>query len=90
MNAISHPTRTGPDRPMSDGAAVELPRSGGQREIPLSDQGHPSPAVAEVRAPRRRRLLPWLVAGAVVLLAAGGAYVRSRNGQEAPTVAELG
>ncbi len=90
MTVISHPTRTGPDRPMSDGAAVGSPRSGGQREIPLSDQGHPSPAVAEVRAPRRRRPLLWLAAGAVVLLAAGGAYVRSRDGQEAPTVAELG
>ncbi len=90
MNATSHPTRTGPDRPMSDGAAVELPRSDGPREVLLSDQGHPSPAVAEVRAPRRRRLLPWLVAGAVVLLAAGGAYVWPRDGQEAPAVAELG
>jgi len=87
MNVISHPTRTGPDRPMAGGAAVELPRSGGRREIPLFDQGPPSPAVAEVRAPRRRwrRLLPWLATGAMVLLAAGGAYVRSRDGQEAPT-----
>ena len=88
MNVISHPTRTGPDRPMAGGAAVELPRSGGRREIPLSDQGHPSPAVTDVRAPRQRRLLPWLAVGAVVLLAAGGAYVRLRNGQEAPAGAE--
>jgi cobalt-zinc-cadmium efflux system membrane fusion protein len=46
--------------------------------------------VAEVRAPRRRwrRLLPQLVAGAVVVLAASGAYVWLRNGQEARTGAE--
>ena len=74
---------------MSDGAAAEWPSFGGQREIPLSDQGHLPPTVAEVRAPRRRRLLPWLVAGAVVLLAVVGAYVWLRNGQGAPSVAEL-
>jgi hypothetical protein len=93
MNVIPHPARTGADPPNSDGAAVEWPRSGGQREIPLPDQGHPSPAVAEVRAPRRRwrRPLPWLVAGAAVLLAAGGgAYVWLRDGHEAPAVADLG
>jgi cobalt-zinc-cadmium efflux system membrane fusion protein len=88
MNVISHPSRTGPDRPVPGAAAVELPRSGGHREIPLSDQRHPSPAVAQARAPRRRRLLPWLVASAVVLLAAGGAHVRLRDGQEARTGAE--
>jgi len=48
--------------------------------------------VAEARVPRRRwrRPLPWLVAGAAVLLAAGGAYVWLRDGREAPAVAELG
>jgi membrane fusion protein, heavy metal efflux system len=77
---------------MPDGAAVALPRSGEQREIPPPDQGPPPPAVAEARAPRRRwrRPLPWLVAGAAVLLAAGGAQVWLRDGREAPAVAELG
>jgi membrane fusion protein, heavy metal efflux system len=89
MNVIPHPNRTGPDRPMSDGAAAEWPSFGGQQEIPLSDQGHLSPAVAEVRAARRRRLLPWLVAGAVVLLAVVGAYLWLLNGQRAPSAAEL-
>jgi membrane fusion protein, heavy metal efflux system len=87
MNVIPHPNKTGPDRPMSDGAAAEWPSFGGQQEIPLSDQGHLSPAVAEVRA--ARRLLPWLVAGAVVLLAVVGAYLWLLNGQRAPTAAEL-
>jgi membrane fusion protein, heavy metal efflux system len=73
---------------MSDGAAAEWPSFGGQQEISLSDQGHLSPTVAEVRAAPRRRLLPWLVAGAVVLLAVVGAYLWLRNGQGAPSVAE--
>src|SRR5215210_1438042 len=88
MNVIPHPNRTGPDRPMSDGAAAEWPSFGGQQETPLSDQGHLTPTVAEVRAARRLRLLPWLVAGAAVLLAVVGAYLWLRNGQGAPSVAE--
>ena len=70
------------------GTSNALARSGVRQEMSMPDQGHPPGTAARPRT-HRHRWLPWLAAGAAVLLAAGiGSYFWLRDGQDRTTVAE--